>query len=75
MVKKLSDKGLAVNENAVIRSLVTREEVQRQESHRFVDQVFAGSLHSFLRSYYGGNGIRQKEAEKLLELIRKMKTE
>ena len=73
MVKKLSDKGLAVSENAVIRSLVTQEEVQRQESLRLVDQVFSGSLHSFLRSYYGGNGISQKEVEELWELIRKMK--
>ena len=43
MVKKLSEKGLVVNEDATVRSLVPREEIQRQESRSFVDQTFSGS--------------------------------
>ena len=75
MVKKMSEKGLAVNENATVRSLVPREEIQRQESRSFVDQTFSGSLPGFLVSFYGGKGITAEEAEELQKLIRDMKKE
>ena len=75
MVKKLSEKGLLENENAVVRSLVPREEIQMQESRSFVDQTFSGSLPSFLVSFYGGRGITEAEAAELQKLIREMKRE
>ena len=64
-----------MNENAVVRSLVPREEIQRQESRSFVDQTFSGSLPGFLVSFYGGRGITPEEAEELQKLIRDMKKE
>ena len=73
MVKKLSIKGLIKNENAVIRSLVTKTEIQRQESSRFVEQVFSGSLPSFLKAYYWGTGISPAEAKELQDLIHTIK--
>ncbi len=75
MVKKLADKGLAVNENAVVRSLVPREEIRMQESRSFVDQAFSGSLPSFLVSFYGGKGISPEEARELQKLIDALKQE
>ena len=75
MVKKLSEKGLVVNEDATVRSLVPREEIQRQESRSFVDQTFSGSLPGFLVSFYGSKGISEEEAAELEKLIREMKRE
>ena len=75
MVKKLSEKGLVVNEDATVRSLVPREEIQRQESRSFVDQTFSGSLPGFLVSFYGGKGISPEEAEELQKLIDSFKRE
>ena len=75
MVKKLSDKGLVVNEDATVRSLVPREEVQMQESRSFVDQTFSGSLPGFLVSFYGGKGISPEEAKELQKLIDALKQE
>ncbi len=73
MVKKLVEKGLVVSENAMVRSLVPREEVQNRESRSFVDQTFSGSVPSFLASFYGGKGISPEEAEELKKLIDGMK--
>ena len=73
MLKKLSDKGLVVNEDATVRSLVPREEIQMQESRSFVDQTFSGSLPGFLVSFYGGKCITPEEAAELEKLIREMK--
>ena len=73
MVKKLSEKGLIVNENATVRALVPREEIQRKESRVFVEQTFSGSLPGFLVSFYGGKRISDAEAEELKRLIDGMK--
>ena len=69
MVKKLAEKDLVANENATVRSLVPREEIQMQESRSFVDQTFSGSLPGFLVSFLGGKTISAKEAEELKKLI------
>ena len=75
MVKKLAEKELVANENATVRSLVPREEIQMQESRSFVDHAFAGSLPSFLVSFYGGKGISPREAKELQRLIDELKQE
>ena len=69
MVKKLSEKGLVENQDATVRSLVPREEIQRLESRSFVNQTFSGSLPGFLVSFYGGKGITEEEAAELRKLI------
>lgn len=69
MLKRLADKGLVINENTVVRSLVSREEVQAAESEYVVEQTFSGSLPGFLVSFLGGRTISAQEAEELKRLI------
>lgn len=69
MIKRLSEKGLLKNENAVVTALVPRSEVQAHESEMFVEQTFAGSLPSFLASFLGGKTISKEEAAELKRLI------
>lgn len=69
MLKRLAQKGLVVNENTMVRSLVSREEVQAAESKYVVEQTFSGSLPGFLVSFLGGKTISEDEAEKLKCLI------
>lgn len=73
MLRKLADKGLVENEDATVRALVPREEIQRRESRKFVEQTFSGSLPGFLVSFYGGKRISPEEAEELKKLIDGMK--
>ena len=69
MLKRLCEKGLVQNENAVVTSLVSREELQRTESASFIDRTFAGSLPSFLVSFLGDKTISDEEADALKKLI------
>ncbi len=69
MLKRLSEKGLVVNESTVVRSLVSREDVQAAESEYVVEQTFSGSLPGFLVSFLGGRTISEHEAEELKRLI------
>ena len=69
MIKKMSEKGFLRNENAVVTSLIPREQVQTAESEKFVEQTFAGSLPGFLVAFLGGKKISPSEAEELKALI------
>ena len=69
MVTKLSQKGLLVSENAIVRSVVSKERIQTLEACNFVNQVFRGSLQCFLRAFFCGKNISCEEAEELHSII------
>ena len=69
MLKKLIDKGYVRNENTTVTALVSRETAREEESRYVVATSFAGSLPSFLASFFGGKTITEKEAEDLKRLI------
>ena len=68
MLKRLSEKGYAKNENAVVTSVVSREENQSAESIHLVERSFGGSLPGFLVAYLGGKTLTEQEAEELKAL-------
>jgi len=69
MIKKMCEKGLAKSENAVVYSIVPRDEIQASESEKFVEQTFGGSLPMFLTAFLGGKTISEDEAQELKKLI------
>ncbi len=69
MVKKLAQKGLLCNENAVVTALVPREDVQAEESAAFLERTFGGSLPAFLAAFMGGRTISDEEARQIQALI------
>ena len=48
VIKRLSERGVVRLENAVVTSLVSREQVQTSESREIVDRAFGGSLPRFV---------------------------
>ena len=69
VVKKLAEKGLLKNKNAVITALVPREAVQAEESAAFVERTFGGSLPAFLAAFMGGRKLDKEEAQAIRRLI------
>lgn len=74
-IRKMSEKELIKNENAVVSVLVPKEMVQANESENFVERTFDGSLPSFLASFLGGKTISANEAQRLTDLINLHKEE
>ena len=68
-LKILIEKGYVKNENSVVTALVSRKEVQAQESAYIVKETFAGSLPGFLVSFLADRRISAEEAEELKRLI------
>jgi predicted transcriptional regulator len=68
-LRLLAEKGYVKNEDTVVTSLLSREEVQAAESAYVVAETFSGSLPGFLVSFLGGKTISAEEAEELKKLI------
>ena len=69
VLKKLCEKGIFKNENAVVTSLISRDEYYAKQSIWFVDDTFGGSLPKFLTAFISGKKISRQQAEELKRLI------
>ncbi len=69
VIKRLSDRGVLKNENAVISALYSKEQIQRQESREFLDRTFGGSLPAFLAAFTGSERLSPQEAEAIKRMI------
>ncbi len=69
VLKKMTEKRFAKNENALVSSLVKREDVQKSASEHFVEHTFQGSLPHFLAAFFQGKKLSEKEAAELKSLI------
>ncbi len=71
VLKKLSGRGFLKNEQAVVTSLIPREEVQKLESEAVVDKNFDGSLPAFVTAFLTDRKLTGKEAEEIRNMIEK----
>ncbi len=69
VIRNLAEKGILCNENAVVRALVTRDSVQRQESSEFLEKKFRGSLPAFVAAFLQDRKLSKEEAECIQKLI------
>lgn len=68
-IKKLSFKGFIQNVDAVVTSLVAKEDCQREEVQHFMERTFKGSLPDFLVSFLGSSEITDSEIEEARKVI------
>ncbi|NLJ58939.1 MAG: BlaI/MecI/CopY family transcriptional regulator [Tissierellia bacterium] len=69
VLKKLCDKKVFQNNNAVVSSLITKDEYYSKQSIRFVEDTFGGSLPKFITAFFDGKKLNKKQAEELKKLI------
>ncbi|WP_243454615.1 BlaI/MecI/CopY family transcriptional regulator [Desulfosporosinus fructosivorans] len=65
VLRKLCERGILKNEDAVVASLVKREEVQKYESETLIEKAFNGSLPQFLTAFLDGKRLTSKDAAAL----------
>jgi len=69
VLKKLCERGILQNKEAVVTALIKREEVQKYESNTVVEKTFGGSLPKFLTAFLDERKLSQQEAEELKRII------
>jgi predicted transcriptional regulator len=73
VLKKLCEKGIFINRDALVSSLITKKEYYAKQSIMFVEDTFGGSLPRFLTAFIGGKKISENQAEELKKLIDEFK--
>ena len=61
VIKRLSERGIIKSENAIVTSLVKKEDAQTIESVNMVDTRFDGSLPEFVAAFVRARGITDEE--------------
>ena len=69
VIKRLSERGVLEHENATVRSLVSKEQVQSAEIDELVEKTFEGSLPAFVAAFTKNRKLGAKEAEALRRMI------
>ena len=69
VLKRLCQRGIFQNQDGVVPSLVSREELYARRSEEFVEETFSGSLPAFLTAFTRRKKLSQEEIEQLQQLI------
>ena len=67
-IKRLSERGVIKNENAIVTSIISKEEAQQSELEELMDKKFEGSLPAFIAAF----GRRQELSDAEIEEIRRI---
>lgn len=68
-LKRLENKGVLVNEHSLVRSLIKKEQVQKEESSSIIRSAFDGSLSNFVVAFLSEEKLTKKEYEELERII------
>lgn len=69
VIKRLAERGVLKNENAVVSSLVSKDEIQAAEIDELVEKTFEGSLPAFVAAFTRHRKLSAEEAAELRRLI------
>ena len=69
VIKRLSERGVLKNENTVVSSLVSKDEVQAAELNEMVEKTFEGSLPAFISAFTKHQRISEKEIDAVQAMI------
>lgn len=69
VIKRLSERGVLKNENTIVSSLVSKDEVQASEINEMVEKTFEGSLPAFVAAFTKHRKISEKEIDEVQKMI------
>ena len=69
VIKRLSERGVLKNENTIVTSLVTKEQVQTSEIDELVEKKFDGSLPAFIAAFTKHQNMTEKEIDEVQRMI------
>ena len=69
VIKRLSDRGIIENKDAMVYALVDREQVLRAESEEHINKFYDGSLKLFLTTFLKKEKLSDEEISELKKII------
>lgn len=69
IIKRLSERGILKNENTIVTSLVSKDQVQEAEIEELVEKKFEGSLPAFVAAFARNQKLSDREVDALQAMI------
>lgn len=69
VIKRLAQRGVLKNENSVVTSLVSKDQVQASELDQLVERTFEGSLPAFVAAFTKHRRISDAEIDAVQAMI------
>ena len=69
VIRRLAERGVLKNENAMVTSLVSREQAEESQVEEMVDKTFQGSMPAFIAAFSRNKRLTKKEVNQLRDLI------
>ena len=69
VIKRLSERGVIKNENAIVTSIISKEEAQQSELEELMDKKFEGSLPAFIAAFGKRQALSDAEIEEIRRII------
>ena len=73
VIKRLSERRVLKNENTIVSSLVTKEQVQQAEMEEMMEKTFEGSVPAFIAAFVNSKRLTPSDVAQLEELIEQYK--
>ena len=69
VIKRLCERGVIRSENAVVSSIVSKEEAQLSEMEELLEKKFEGSLPAFIAAFGRRQALSREEIEQIRRII------
>ena len=70
VIRRLSERGVLKNENTIVSTLVTKEQVQQSEMEEMMERTFEGSVPAFIAAFANSKKLTKEDLSQLEELIK-----
>lgn len=75
VIKRLSERGVLKNDNTMVRSLVSKDQVQAAEIDELVEKKFDGSLPAFVAAFARSRKLTASEIDEVQQMIDQFRKE
>ena len=75
VIKRLSERGVLKNDNTIVTSLVSKDQVQAAEIDELVEKTFEGSLPAFVAAFTKHRKLSAKEVDEVQAMIDRFREE
>ena len=69
VIRRLAERGVVQNENAIVTSLISKEEAQKARLEEMMEETFEGSMPAFLAAFSKSKKLTKSEVEQLQAMI------
>ena len=69
VIRRLAERGVLKNENAIVTSLISKEEAQASRLNEMVEETFEGSMPAFIAAFSRSKKLSRREVDQLKALI------